>query len=193
MKNIVVILLSLPVLVSVGGLAKYQVQLNNFVEQGSGEIIAINKQSAIEKTEVYVIGGVYFETDSIKRHHLYEYLERISPSVILYESDSSTVRRIVKKTDYFVQLIDAFKGSNRVEKPVVLKYLKHHPNCILLPYEWELRSKYHHKHDLRKRSKEMLRSVIRLHLDSVLTKEQSTVIAEFLELNDRLIQIGMEH
>lgn len=190
MRNIALIVLSLPILMSLGGLAKYHLQLNDFIARKNNNTIENNSQSTIKKTEVYIVGSVHFETDSIKRDHLYDYLESLSPSVILYEGDSSAVRRIVKKTDYIARLIDAFKQRNRVEKPVVLKYLAHHPNCILLPYEWELKNQYHRKHDLRKRSKEIINAVIKLHLDSLLTEEQSTIIDEFLELNNESIKMN---
>jgi len=189
-KNIAIILLSLPVVISIGGLTIYNIQLDNFVKQESNNHLEKNSNSDIHQTEVHIIGTVHFETDAIKRHHVYNYLDSISPSVILYEGDSSTVRRIAKKTDYFAQFIDAFKRRDRVEKSVVLKYLEHHSDCILLHYEWELKNKYHRKHELRKKSKEMINSVIRLHLDSLLTKEQSTFIDEFLVLNNVVIQIG---
>ena len=143
MKNITIILLSFPIVISIGVLAKYNIQLDNFIGQESNKHLNESSNLITPKTEVHIVGTVHFETDSIKRHHFYNYLDRISPSVILFEGDSNAVKKIAKRTDYFSQLIDAFKSVKRVEKPIVLKYLEHHPHCLLLPYEWELRVKYH--------------------------------------------------
>ncbi|MFP2997178.1 hypothetical protein ABN763_14775 [Spongiivirga sp. MCCC 1A20706] len=187
MKKIIIVLLLVPIALVIVGLSKYSIQLNSFFAQDTNSQVK-NKQ-ATNNTEVHIVGTVHFETDLIKRHHLYSYLDSISPSVILYEGDSSTVKRIAKKTDYFARVVDAFKSGNRLEKPAVLKYLKNNPNCTLLPYEWELRNKYHRKHKLRKKSKEMINSVISLYSDKLLNEDQALVISRFLELNKKLIAI----
>jgi len=189
MKSIIVVLLSLPILTSIGGLVKYNVQLNNFIKQENNHNVEKSITSAIHRTEVHIVGTVHFETDSIKRHHFYNYLESISPSVILYEGYTHTVKHIVNKTDYFSRVIDGLKNRKEMEKFIVLKYLENNSDCVLLPYEWELRSEYHRKYRLRKKSKEMINSVIGLYRDSLLTKNQTAIIDEFLEFNNALIKI----
>ena len=186
MKYIIIILLSFPIVIGIGGLIRYNAQLENFIRQETNQK---GRKSTVDQTEVHIIGTVHFETDSIKRHHFYDYLNRISPSVILYEGDSSTVKRVVNKTDYFSRIIDGLKNRREMEKFIVLKYLENNSGCVLLPYECELRNKYHLRHNLRKRSKEMINLVIRLYVDSLLTQEQSIIIDDFLELNNALIKI----
>ncbi|WP_298761306.1 hypothetical protein [uncultured Psychroserpens sp.] len=188
MKKILITVLLIPILTIIIALTTYNIELNDYLNQEEHPASKNNKINELT-TEVFIIGTTHFETDAIKRHHFYQYLDSISPTVILYEGDSSTVRRIVKKTDYFSRFMDAFKKGKRVEKPVVLKYLKNNPDCMLLPYEWELRNKYHRKHKLRKRSKEMLNMVIRLYRDSLLTKDQSEIVHKFLNLNNTLLNI----
>ncbi|MEL6720602.1 MAG: hypothetical protein AAFO82_11905 [Bacteroidota bacterium] len=183
MKNIVLLLLSLPIILGFGGLVKYNLQLNAYIEQETTQHTANSSISNDHKAEVHIIGTVHFETDSIKRYHLYNYLDSIAPSIILYEGDSSSVRKIVNKTDYFDQIINTLKNRKKLEKPVALKYTEHHPECVLLPYEWEKRVKYHRKHRFTKRSNEMLNLVIGLYRDSLLTRPQTAIIEEFLELN----------
>jgi len=189
MKRILIALLLIPSTICIGGITKYNIELNNFIKQETIDDSKSKSRPKVNKTEIHIVGTVHFETDSIKRHHLYSYLDSISPSVILYEGDSSTVKRIVNKTDYFARLVDAFKNDTKMEKPVVLKYLELNPNCILLPYEWELRDKYHRKHKLRKRSKKMINAVIGLYKENLLTSDQSAIIDRFLDVNKALMKI----
>ena len=85
--------------------------------------------------------------------------------------------------------MDALKKEKKIEKAVVLKYIKENPNCKVLPYEWELRDKYHRKHKLRKKSRKLLSEIIGLYQEELLMKEQSTVVKSFLETNKLLMNI----
>lgn len=189
MKHIIVALLIIPIIIVIGGLTRYNRALNDFISQNATVHLKHRDKQKSDKTEVHIVGSIHFESASIKRHDLYNYIDRISPSVILYEGDSSTIKRIVNKTDYFARIIDAFKKGKKMEKPIVLKYLHNNPDCIVLPYEWELRDNYHRKHKLRKRSKEMINLVLGLYLDKELNKDESAIIDEFLALNKALTKI----
>ncbi len=188
MKKAVIRIFLIPLTVTVA------LTLVNFgLKSLTDQIHLDNRQSknkpSNKTTEVHILGTVHYETDSIKRYHLYNYLDTISPSVILYEGDSNAVRRVVTRTDYFHSLLNAFKKGKEVEKFVSLKYVKNNPNCTILPYEWELRDKFHHKHKLRKNSSSLLNSVVKLYSENELTPEQSNIIDEFLELNNEYNKI----
>ncbi|WP_394750805.1 hypothetical protein [Spongiimicrobium salis] len=183
MKKIGIALLCIPLLTIVVSLSIHTIVLNRFIHQEVVKKVKHRNKQNTKNTEVHIIGTVHFETDSIKRHHLYDYLDRISPSIILYEGDSSAVKRIVKRRDYFTQLMNFFKRRKEMEKAVALKYLRNNPNCCLLPYEWELRNTFHRKHQLNKNSKKLLNALIGLYQKNQLTDQQAASVIQFLRLN----------
>lgn len=187
MKKAILIILLIPSLVFIGGILKYNIEFNHYKRLKPVKIVNITHEC--NTTEVFIVGSIHFETELLKRTDLYNHINDISPSVILYEGDSNTVKRINNKTDYFSRFVDAFKKGKRIEKPVTLKYLEYNPDCILLPYEWELRDKYHRKYKLRKKSKALINLVIGLYSNKQLTKEQTATIDRFLELNNVLTEI----
>lgn len=67
---------------------------------------------------------------------------------------------MVKRTDFFKQLVSAFKKGNKVESFVTLKYINHHPECKVLPFEWEERDAYHAKHNYNSTLSQMISAVI---------------------------------
>jgi len=171
----------IPSTLVIGGLSKYSIELNTFKK----EIIERPKSKTNSKdnrTKVYVVGTMHFETDKIKRLDFYNLIDSISPSIILYESDSATLKRILKKRDFFFRVMRAFQSKKEIEKPVTLAYVENNPNCDVLPYEWELRDKYHREHKLRERSKKMINAVIGLYKENLLTSDQSAIIDKFLVL-----------
>jgi hypothetical protein len=188
MKKIIIVLLLLPITISLGVIAKYNIDLNSFIEKETIKVLKKNKVQK-SKTEVYIVGSVHFETDSIKRHHLYNEIERISPTIILYEGNAKTVKRIVKRTNYFSQLMNAFKKNKKMESACLLKYIKKNPDCKVLPYEWEIRDEYHRKHSLRKKSKNMINGVLKLYSDKLLNEKETAVIDRFLVINKALVAI----
>lgn len=189
MKKIIIVFLTLPIVIFIGGITKYNLQLSTYFSQDTKTYKNKSLKQEVNKTKVHIVGTIHFETDDLKRQHFYNYIDSISPSIILYEGDSSTVKRIVKKTDYLARFMDAFKSEKRIEKPIVLKYLNNNPNCKLLPYEWELRNKYHRKHRLRKNSKKLINAVINLYFNNLLTKNDSITIDRFLEINRTLTEV----
>jgi len=188
MKNIIIALLLIPSTLIIGGLIKYNIELNTFKK----EIIERPKSkisSKVNRTKVHIVGTIHFETDKIKRLDFYNLIDNISPSIVLYESDSATLKKILKKRDFFFRVMRAFQNKKEIEKPVTLTYIENNPNCIVLPYEWELRDKYHRKHKLRKRSKKMINAVIGLYKENLLTNDQSAIIDRFLDVNKVLMKI----
>jgi len=161
-------LLLIPFTISILGLVKYNIQLNSFISDTTFKEIKTKNKAQHKKTEVYVLGTVHFETNTIKRHHFYDRIDSISPDIILYEGVEKTVKKMVKRTDYIAQLINAFKKGKKIESPVVLKYITKNPDCKVLPYEWKIRDKYHRKHNLRKKSKNMINNVLKLYSNKLL-------------------------
>ena len=180
-KYIIFISLASCCLLIFGGLIKYNIELNQFKQ----EISAIQKpikKIINQDAEVHIIGTMHFDTDSFKRIDLYKKIDSISPSIILFESDSSTVQRMLNDSDYFFQVMRGYQSKKDVEKPVTLAYIEKHPNCIVLPYEWELRDQFHHKHNLSSSSTEMFNAIVSLKKHELLTKKQSIILSQFITL-----------
>lgn len=189
-KYIVITFIALYVLINVGAIIKYNIDLNNYINN-KGSTGSVNPQESIsEGTEVYVMGSVHFETANIKRDDIYHYLDSLSPSVILYERDAKGVRRMMKRTDFFMQLMDVFKNRSKVESFVVHKYVRNHPESEVLPFEWAERDSYHRKHKILTRSDEVLSSVNRLFRENKLTEDQSSIVEKFREVNNEYYRIG---
>lgn len=173
------------------GVMKYNADLNAFLNQtetyGSSEKSFYNTS-----TEIYVLGTVHFETDSFKRGDLYRTLERISPSVILYEADERTLKKILSRRDYFFQLMDVLRNrtKTKVEKPVVLKYLDHHPSCEVLPYEWEEKSEYQKQHKITSTATKMFQSILALRQESQLSEEHAGTMDHYIKLIRELNDVG---
>jgi hypothetical protein len=187
MKKIILTILLLPITVIIVGVSKYNIELNNFIAEET-RTIKKNPQKKTN-TKVHIVGTVHHETEKIKRDDLYNYIDSISPTVILYEGNTKSVKRFLKKRDYYSQLVNAFKKEKKMEKPVVLKYIEKNTECQVLPYEWEIRDKFHFKHKLRKNSHELINAVIRMSRKNLLTAEQTTIIDEFLVLNTALMKM----
>ena len=190
LKYIVVTFLLINVLVIIGVIIKYNIDLNKYINQEEDKASVINNDSTINGTQVYILGSVHFETEKIKRDDFYHFINSISPSVILKEGDKKTIASMLNRTDFFNQVMNTFKKGNEVETFVALKYIKHHPECEVLPYEWEERDAFHLKHDLNNKSSELLNSVSRLESEDLLSDEQSSLVHEFYELNKAYYQIS---
>ncbi len=189
MKNITILFLVVPLTILLIGLITHRTHLNTYLSQKTKGGATLKTSSAIDTTEIHIVGTLHFETDSIKRDHLYNFIDSIAPMIILYEGTAGRVKRLEKRTDYLLQLWNAFKKGTKMERAVVLKYMKNHPTCLLLPYEWELRDQYHRKHKLRKKSKKLINLIIKLHRDSLLSRTQSESIDKFLTLNNTLVKM----
>ncbi len=195
MKKIKYIILALLVIICVlifGGILKYNTDLNQF-KQDINELPKTKiRSSSSNGSEVHIIGTMHFETDNFKKLDLYKKIDRISPSIILFESDSSTVKRILNDSDYFFQIMRGYQSKKDVEKPVALTYIENNPNCIVLPYEWELRDQFHHKHNLRSKSSEMFNAVVALENEKLLTEDQSIILNKFIALIRALNKIDQD-
>ena len=193
LKYLLIIFLSISVLIILGGIIKYNIDLNNYINQATPEVSANNNNSSSQGTEVSIVGSVHFETTGIKRDDLYRYLDSISPTVILYESvDAKDVKRMVNRTDFFYQLQNTLKNSPKVESFVTLKYVVNHSGTEVFHYDWEERNAYHFKHNYRATSSKMLRAVLKLYRENQLTDEESAIIKEYLNLNKELQGIGRQ-
>lgn len=191
-KKVILILHLVSCGVAILGLTKYNADLNQYIGQQTQKQ-ARNKQiSNVTKTEVHILGTVHFETTTIKRDHLYSRITEITPDIILFESDSNTVRRILSGRDYFFQALDVLKkrSTTKMEKPVVLEYIAHSPDCLVLPYEWEIRDQFQRKHKIRSKPIEMINAIIKLENEKLLTNSQSDIINKYLDLTKELNKIG---
>ena len=190
LKYILVAWLLLTLLICIGGIIKYNIDLNTYIDQEEPGDNGNKNTSLSDETEVYVVGSVHFETNNIKRNDIYNYIDSISPDVILYESDTRTVSRMVKRTDFVRQLMSSFKKGNKVESFVSLRYLNHHPQAKVLGYEWEERDVYHWKHNLPTNSGKLLGLAARLNREMLLSGEESAIMDKFRETNKIYNKIG---
>lgn len=189
-KYIIITFLVLFLLINIGVIIKYNLDLNTYINHKEPERSISNRDSSSHATEVYVVGSVHFETDNFKRDDLYVYLDSISPDIILYEGGKNSVNRMMNRTDFFMQIMYTFSKKNNVESYVTLKYVNDHPQTKVLPYEWEERDSYHFKHDYRSRSAEMIGSLIKLYRQNLTSSSESSIIEEFDALNKELNKIG---
>lgn len=183
LKYILAIWLLLTILIFIGGVVKYHIDLNRYSNQGESNKAITTKDSSNQGTEVHILGTVHFETDQIKRDNFYSYLDSVSPDIILYESDTKTLNRMLNKTDFFWQFMSAFKSGNKVESFISIKYIKQHPEAKVLPYEWEEFIDYQFKHNLSTNTSKLINSVLRLYRENLLTSEQSSVVKKYLAVN----------
>lgn len=189
MKKIILGLLLVPFTISLFVIVTYNIKLNKFIDDEQNIAKTTNNSSQTNKTEVYVLGTIHFETENIKRHHFYNRIDSITPDIILYEGVESTVKRMVKRTDYIAQLMNAFKKDKKIESAVVLKYIDKNPTCKVLPYEWVIRDKYHRKHNLIKDSKKMINDLLKLYRNKLLNQSETAIIDSFLVVNKALVTV----
>ena len=189
LKYILITLVVLYILTNVGAIIKYNIELNRYIDQEESESNINIYDSLSHGTEVYIVGSVHFETSNIKRNDIYHYLDSISPSVILYESDTKTVNRMLNRTDFLMQLMYTFKNVKKVESFVVLRYLKHHPETVVLPFEWEERDAYHAEHEILTKPNTMIKALLQLYNENSLTHDQASIVDEYLSTNKAYFQI----
>lgn len=190
LKFVLIAWISITIIICVGGIIKYNVDLNDYINQDES-ILQYQKNNTLNNgTVVYVVGSMHFETDNIKRDDLYAYINKVAPSIILYESDEQTVNRMVKRTDFLNQMMSSFKKGNKVESFVALRYLKHHPESKVLGYEWEERDRFHFKHNYRKNMGKLLGMAHKLNREKVLSNEESKVMNEYQEVTKKYLNLG---
>jgi pheromone shutdown protein TraB len=191
-KKIVLIMLLIPCGIAIFGLTKYNANFSQYINHPIPKQISNEQTPKAAKSEVHILGTVHFESVHIKREHLYKRIAEIAPDIILYESDSNTVKKILSGRDYFSQVLDVLKkrSKTKMEKQVVLKYITHKPDCVVLPYEWEIKDQFQRKHKIRSKPVEMIKSIIELENENILSEEQSTIINRYLELTRELNKIG---
>lgn len=189
LKYILIAYISLTIIVCIGAIIKYNLELNAYINQDETDMQA-QKHSIKNGTEVYVVGSMHFETNNIKRDDFYTYISKVSPSIILYESDTQTVNRMVNRTDFWRQLTVFFNKKNPVEKFVALKYLKHHPKTKVLGYEWEERDRFHFKHNYRKNMSNLIGMAHKLNREKVLSNQESKIMRDYNEIGKKVRNLG---
>ncbi|MCS5491795.1 hypothetical protein [Algoriphagus limi] len=182
--------ISITIIFCLGGIIKYNLDLNTYISQEVS--IRQTQKNSIENngTEVYVVGSMHFETNNFKRDDLYSYINKVSPSIILYESDKQTVNRMVNRTDFLNQLMSSFQKGNKVESFVALRYLEHNPEAKVVGYEWEDRDRFHFKHNYRKNMDKLLGMAHKLNREKVLSNEESKVMNEYQEVTKKYLNLG---
>lgn len=182
--------LILTILLCLGGIIKYNIELNSYISKKEPEASIRPDSSINPETEVHVIGTVHFETEKLKRDSFYKHIHKISPSLILYESDSTVVRRMTNRTDFKNQLESSFKKKNNVESFVSLRYLKHHPEAQVLPYEWEERDAFHQKHNYQSTFSKMIMAVNNSYRQDLLTGKHLKLMDTFAAINKEYYKIS---
>lgn len=190
LKYALIAWIAITIIFCVGAIIKYNIDLNAYINQEELNIHAQKNRTLKTETEVYVVGSMHFETNNFKRDDLYTYINKVSPSIILYESDTQTVSRMVNRMDFIRQLMSSFKKGNKVESFVALRYLKHNPESKVVGYEWEDRDRFHFKHNYRKNMGKLLGTALSLNKDNSLSDEDSAIINEFLTINKKYFNIG---
>ncbi len=142
-----------------------------------------------KETQVYILGTSHYESDFISRDSLYILLQKLLPSVILYEGNTKIVKRIQNKTyDRYIRLKKSFKNRPDIERPVVLKYLSKHPTCILKPYDWEDLHEHKRKYDIDKNASLVINKLVNLKSQNTLSSASSAIIDSFLNVNKALLK-----
>ncbi|WKK67038.1 hypothetical protein [Lutimonas zeaxanthinifaciens] len=190
LKYVLITWISLTIIICLGGIIKYNVDLNRYIKQDEPSKRSKKNNAVTNGTEVYVVGSMHFETNNFKRDDLYTYINKVSPSVILYESDKQIVNRMVNRTDFWRQLTGSFNKKNPVEKFVALRYLKNHPESKVLGYEWDERDRFHFKHNYRKNMGKLIGTAIKLHKEKALSNEDSEIMNEFFMVNKKYFNLG---
>lgn len=180
----------LTIIICVGAIVKYNLDLNGYINQEEPNMQTQNNKRANKGTEVYVVGSMHFESSNFKRDDLYTFINKVSPSIILYESDSKTVNRMVNRTDFWRQFSGSFSKKNQVENFVVLRYLKHHPESKVLGFEWEKRDDFHFKHSYQKNSSELLGVARKLNKEMSLSNEESRIMSDYFAVNKKYYNLG---
>ena len=182
--------LSITIIIFIVGIISYNLELDAYINQDNPEIQTKKKGKVNNGTEVFVVGTMHFETDNIKRDDFYTYISKVSPSIILYENSTQSVKRMVKRTDFINQMMSSFKKENKVESFVVHRYLKYHPECKVLSYDWEERGQFHFKHNYRKNMGKLLGMAHKLNREKVLSNEESKVMNEYQEITKKYLNLG---
>ncbi|MCK0179775.1 hypothetical protein MWU50_10765 [Flavobacteriaceae bacterium S0862] len=190
LKYILIAYVSLTIIVCVGAIIKYNVDLNAYINKDEPTTRTQNKDTSNTRTEVYVVGSMHFETNNFKRDDLYTYINTIAPSIILYESDEQTVNRMVNRTDFLGQLMSSFKKGNKVESFVALRYVKHHPESKVLGYEWEDRDRFHFKHNYRENMGKLIGTAHKLIREKALSNQESEMMSDYHEVRKKYNNLG---
>ena len=189
LKYFLIVYISLTIIICLGAIIKYNLDLNAYINKNEPDVQA-QQHSIKNGTEVYVVGAMHFENNNIKRDDFYTYISKVSPSVILYESDTNTVKRMVNRTDFFNQLMSSFKKGNKVESFVSLKYLDKHPQAKVLGYEWEERDRFHFKHNYRKNMGDLIGMAHKLNREKALSSEESDLMTDYFTISNKYINLG---
>lgn len=190
LKYILVTYISLTIIVCIVAIIRYNVNLNAYVNQDDPTSRTQNIDTSSTRTEVYVIGSMHFETNNFKRDDLYSYINKVAPSIILYESDEQTVNRMVKRTDFINQLMNLFQKGNKVESFVALRYVKHHPESKVVGYEWEDRDRFHFKHNYQKNMGKLIGTAHKLIREKALSNQESEIISDYHEVRKKYNNLG---
>lgn len=182
LKYLLLIFVGIPLLIAVGAVVNYNLRINRYINQGSSSATEITAP-APERTQVYVLGTVHFETDRIRRDDVYEQLESLAPSLILFEGDAQSVAAMAHRTDYVSQLKKSFKDHNEVESLVALKYLDRHPESEIGAYEWEERDAFHAEHAYLSKSSKLLSAILNLEGDPEISEQDKQTLASFSVAN----------
>ncbi|WP_431157818.1 hypothetical protein [Winogradskyella poriferorum] len=188
-KYSVVAWASLTTITCLAAIIKYNLDLNAYIEQ-SEPISQTKIKTSPDGTEVYVVGSMHFETNNFKRDDLYNYMSKVSPSIILFESDKQTVKRMVKRTDFLNQMMSSFKKGNKVESFVALKYLKHHPEAKVIGFEWEERDLFHLKYNYKNNMSNLVGTALKLNKEKALSKEESLIMDNYHKVSKKYLNLG---
>ena len=189
LKYFLIVWISLTIIICLGAIIKYNLDLNAYINQDEPDVQA-QKHSIKNGTEVYVVGSMHFETDNIKRDDFYTYISKVSQSIILYENNAQTVNRMVKRTDFLNQMMSSFKKENKVECFVAHRYLKHHPECKVLSYDWQERDRFHFKHNYRKNMGKLIGMAHKLNREKILSNQESKIMNDYDKISKKMYNLG---
>lgn len=185
-KYILLAIIVLVVLPTVVCIMIYNHRLTDYIDESYAYTEKINKKSPSGKTKVHLVGTLHNETDVVKRNDLLGLIDSIAPSVILMEADTKSCERVLNRTDYHLQLMNFFSGKTNMERSVILKYKNKYPSVKVLPYDWEERDDFHHKHNIRSGHSDMNNAIFQLYNEGKLNEKQTKAVKDFFDINNKL-------
>ena len=188
-KYFLIAYLSITAIICFGAIIKYNLELNAYINRDEPNV-HVQKHSIKNGTEVYIVGSMHVETNNIKRDDFYTYISQVSPSIILYENNTQTVDRMVNRTDFLNQMMSSFTKGNKVESFVTHRYLKYHPECKVLSYDWEERDQFHFKHNYRKNMGKLIGKALELNREKALSNQETKIMRDYNEISQKLNKLG---
>ncbi len=132
-------------------------------------LISCNREKNKEHQELVIIGTVHFPTQKINADSILYKLEKVAPSCILMEADSS-----VFNLDFSFK-----KTYDENEYNAVLEYKEKYPNTNIRPIEFEGRNEYRKVNGLYSGASSTFKILNEINRANKLTQEEQIIWENF--------------